>query len=255
MNVYGKRVAVAAALAAVLLTTGCVENDTMPSFMESTPGKATITTVVTGADVSPQTLTEYGVFYSTSRDDIVAVNGVPYTNNLLSDEDFTVRDGVRRISVPANVQVGARESGTLEVDVPDLKPNTTYYFRFYTVGYDESDSLWKFALKVAEYRTVSTDATLKLLKPSAGKLSPKFSKAETKYSVTLKAKTKKATIKAASSVGGSEVQMRVGSGKWRTAKSATVSLKRGASRKVYVKVTATDRETVKKYTVKVSRKK
>jgi hypothetical protein len=246
--------ALVAAVLTLAMTTGCVENDTPPTFRESA-GTVSMSSVVTAADVSPQQLTEYGVFYSKNRDDIVAVNGVSYTSNLLSDEDFVVRDGVQRISVPTTMSISASQSGNMQVQIPGLSPNTTYYFRFYTVGYDQDDVLWKFALKVAEYTTVSTDATLKSLKPSPGKLSPKFSKSRTKYTVSVSAKTKKVTVRVAPSVSRSKVQLRVGSGKWKTTKSATASPKRGSSRTVYIRVTATNGKTVKAYSVKVKRRK
>lgn len=233
---------------------GCVESDTAPSFSQPTVGTATMRSAVTAADVSPQTLSEYGVFYSTSRDDIVAVNGVAYTNNLLDDEDFVVRDGVRRIRIPSGVQVGASQTGELEVDIPSLVPNRTYYARFYTIGLDEDGYQWKFAMQVAQFKSISKDATLKSLKPSASKLSPRFTKSKSKYGVTLKARTKKVTLRATPTVSGSKVRMKVGSGKWKTTTKVTVRPKRGKSVKVLVRVTATDRKTAKTYTVKVKRK-
>ena len=196
---------------ALSLLTGCVDSDTKPASHEAPLGAVELSAAITGADVSPQRLTEYGVFYSKSRDDMVAVNGVSHMNNLLSDEDFVMRDGVQRVSTPVDMQIAASQSGTLYQSIAGLEPNTTYYYRFYTVGYDESDSLWKFAMQVGQFTTMSTDATLKSIRLSKGKLSPSFSSAHRSYSTSVSAKTTKAVVKARANVSGSRIRMRVGS--------------------------------------------
>lgn len=245
---------VLSAVLALSLLTGCVDSDSAPTSSEDPLGAVNLSAVITAADVSPQRLTEYGVFYSTSRDDIVAVNGVAYMNNLLSDEDFVVRDGVQRVSSPTDMQIAASQSGSLDESIAGLAPNTTYYYRFYTVGYDETDLLWKFAMQVGNFTTMSKDAKLKSITISKGKLSPAFRSTRTSYSTLVSAKTTKVGVTARAKVSGSRIKMKVGAGKWKTTRSVTVKPRRGKSVNVYIKATATDKVTTKSYLVKVRRK-
>jgi hypothetical protein len=238
-----------------VVSAGCVSDDTAPTVRQSS-GIATVSSVVTSADESPQYLDEYGLFYSTIRDDIVAINGVSYTNNLLSDEDFVVRPSVRRISLPSNTRyVSASEKGTISVTTPKLSAGTTYYFRLYTIGRDSDETQWKFALKVGQFTVASSDTKLKSIKLSTGKLSPKFKNTKVSYKTTIAAKKSKVKITVAPSFVSAQVKMKAGSGKWKITKSINATPKKGKSQKVLIKVTATDGKTVKNYSVKVTRKK
>lgn len=102
---------------------------------------------------------------------------------------------------------------------------------------------------------LSSNATLKKIKPSTSKLSKKFKASTTKYNVTIKKSKGSATIKTTKAVAGQKVQMKIGSGKYATKNSVKVKLKKGKKKIVTIKVTAPDGRTSKTYKVTVKRKK
>lgn len=137
-----------------LLLVGCVEEDAPPKLYHVSSGVVRLTAAATAADESPQYLDRYGVFYSTSYDDIVAVTGQSYLSS--PDSEFVVRSSVQNVEIDAQGrQVAAKESGTLEATVSGLKPGAKYYFRFYTIGRDSDNTTWLRGFTVASYTTYS----------------------------------------------------------------------------------------------------
>ncbi len=118
----GRWVGLAVAILLVSLLTGCVESDTPPSSAEAPIGTVALSTTITAADSPSQTLTEYGLFYSTNRDDILAINGA---GSLSRVTDFVLHSGVASVTVPANMPVTANQSETLGVSLSGLPPATT----------------------------------------------------------------------------------------------------------------------------------
>jgi uncharacterized repeat protein (TIGR02543 family) len=89
---------------------------------------------------------------------------------------------------------------------------------------------------------------------SAGKLSPAFSYKKTSYKLTLGKSVASTKITVTKSYKSAKVQIKVGSGKYKTRTSATVKLKKGKSTKVYIKFTKKGMKT-KTYKITVKRKK
>jgi hypothetical protein len=106
---------------------------------------------------------------------------------------------------------------------------------------------------------LSSDASLKTLKAATGKFSPKFAKAKTKYTVSLKKKQASTKLTVGPNFkNAKKVEVKIGSGKYKTVKATTktkVKVKVGKSVKVLVKVTAQDGKTTKTYTITVKRAK
>jgi hypothetical protein len=98
----------------------------------------------------------------------------------------------------------------------------------------------------------STDTTLKKLTVSAGTLSPKFKASVTSYKLKLAAKKGTVKITPVQNHSKAKVQIKIGSAKYKTVKSATVKLTKGKSKTVTIKVTAQN-GAVKTYQVKVTR--
>ena len=101
---------------------------------------------------------------------------------------------------------------------------------------------------------VPSDALLKSLKASPGTLSPKFSKTRPNYKVTLKASSAYSKITVAPAVAGSKVQIKLGTAKWASKTSIKVSVPKGRSRVVYVRVTTHDGRNANTYLLTVSRR-
>jgi predicted amidohydrolase YtcJ len=108
-------------------------------------------------------------------------------------------------------------------------------------------------------KKLSKDAQLKSLKAKVGKMTPKFAKAKTKYTVSLTKKQAATTLTVAPNFKNAKsVQVKIGKGKYKTVKATTktkVSVKAGKSVKVLVKVTAQNGKTTKTYTITVKRAK
>jgi uncharacterized repeat protein (TIGR02543 family) len=96
--------------------------------------------------------------------------------------------------------------------------------------------------------------TLSDLKPGVGKLSPAFSFKKMNYKLTLTKKQASVKITATKSYKSAKMQMKVGSGKYRTKSSVKVKLARGKSATVCIKLTKKGMKT-KVYKVNVRRKK
>ena len=101
-------------------------------------------------------------------------------------------------------------------------------------------------------RWTSTNAKLKSIKPSTGKLNRKFAASRTAYTLPLSRKKSRVTITASPAHSKAKVEFRINK-KWKKANSQTVRLSRGSSQTVKIRVTAEDKQTVRTYTVKVTR--
>ena len=99
-----------------------------------------------------------------------------------------------------------------------------------------------------------TNKNLKKLKATKGKLNKKFKANRTKYTLKLKKNQKSTKITATKAQSVAKVQIKVGKGKWKTAKAAKVKVAKGKSKTVKIKVTS-ENKSVKTYTVKVKRAK
>jgi hypothetical protein len=96
--------------------------------------------------------------------------------------------------------------------------------------------------------------TLKSLKASKGKLSPKFKWSKASYKLKLTKKQKAAKITVAAFDKSAKVQIKVGKGKWKSVKKATVKLAKGKKTTVRIKVTAKGLKA-RTYKIAVSRAK
>jgi hypothetical protein len=203
---------------------------------------------VTAANAN-QTLTEYGLFYSTNRDNVVAVS--PSLEPSLAIEPIIIAPEVQHVRVITNTAVAPSEVGTLTVNAKHLTPGTKYYFRFYTVGHDSSTE-YPTLYYIGSFTTANP--TLKSIKTTRGKLSPTFSKTKYSYTNVIAASYGSAKITVAPTLGTSKVQMKIGTGSWSTVKSKTVAVTKGHSKTVYIRVTESSHHIVASYSVKVTRK-
>lgn len=240
----------------LFMLSGCVEYDQIktPSWNQAT-GETTFSTLVETGDYSPQTLTQYGLFYSTNRSDIVAVTGTSFTISLLDDEDFYLASSVQTATVDAgNTPIEAMQKGTLSVKIPNLKKNTTYYYRFFTVGTDPDEMVWKHALTVGSYTTPNNNAYLNAIKTKYGRLSPSFVKSRMTYTITIPAKYSSTVVTAVKNNSRQTLKTVVSGSTWSTNPSRTVRLAKGQTKTFRVNVKSSDGTTAKSYAVKVTRK-
>ena len=101
----------------------------------------------------------------------------------------------------------------------------------------------------------SSNAYLKKLTTSKGKLKPKFKKTKLKYSVKLPKNKKTVKIKAVKSHKSAKVYMKKAGSKYKKVSSLKIKLKKGKKTTVYIKVVAENGKKTKIYKVKVTRKK
>jgi uncharacterized repeat protein (TIGR02543 family) len=103
----------------------------------------------------------------------------------------------------------------------------------------------------------SNDATLKSLKFSRGKLSPKFKFTKRSYTLKLKKSQSSVRVRAAKHSSKATIRVKIGSGKYKLVKSVNqvVKIGKGKSKTLYIKVTAEDGKTVKTYKIKIKRAK
>ena len=101
----------------------------------------------------------------------------------------------------------------------------------------------------------SKDATLKKIKVSTNKLSPKFKKNKVTYKLKISKKKKSVKIIPKLSDSKATMKIKLGKGKYKSIKSIKVKLKKGKKKTVYIKVTAQNKKTTKTYKIVVSRKK
>ena len=141
-----------ACLAGVMFLSGCVTTDTPPVFKEDPRGTVSVSATVTAG--SDGFIDEYGVYYSTVFDDVVAISGSP-TMSLVPTSGPFVRPSVKSASVGTTGQaVSSGQSTGLTVQVPGLAGSTTYHFRMYTRGRNGSGTVVGYALSVGTYTTL-----------------------------------------------------------------------------------------------------
>jgi hypothetical protein len=108
--------------------------------------------------------------------------------------------------------------------------------------------------KTKTYRASNND-NLKLIKLSTGMLDKKFGKYTFYYNVNVGAKKKSITIFPKKQSKKAKLQIKVGTkGKYKVLKSIKVKLKKGQSKKIYIRVSAQDGVCKRTYVVKVMRK-
>jgi hypothetical protein len=244
---------VLAALALAL--SGCISTAKEPVHSDVSLGRVHIAQGITAANLSghEQTLDEYGVFYSASRQAVVDVSSVEATG--VSTAGTIITDpGVEQVRVVTDVFVDPSQVGTPTVDLKNLMPGKTYYYRFYTIGHDNTKNDISYNTLYAVDSFKVADPTLKSMTTNRGKVSPTFSKTRYAYTKVLSAGTGSVKITVAPTVASSKVEMKVGTGAWATAKSKTASVSRHASKSVFIKVTDSAHHIVANYTVNVSRK-
>jgi hypothetical protein len=95
---------------------------------------------------------------------------------------------------------------------------------------------------------------LKKLTISAGTLSPKFKASKISYKLKLKAKNSTVKITPVKNFSKANIQIKIGTGKYKSVKSVKVTLKKGKNKTIKIKVIAENGAT-KIYTVKVFRAK
>jgi len=100
----------------------------------------------------------------------------------------------------------------------------------------------------------SNNAYLKSLKKNTGAFSKPFAKSRYSYVLKISRTKPSVTITAAKAHAGAKLQFKVG-GKWKTVDKLKVSLKRGQTKTVTMRVVAQDGKTIKTYKVKVTRNK
>jgi len=250
-------VVLVAVLAASVALSGCIASRGPSTLSNTGFGTVQATANLTAMDFGPgktQTLEEYGIVCSTNRDDVVRVDG-----GTTGGARWVLGGGIEIPSDMKHVRylrsdiVDPSQVGTITATLKGLKPGTTYFFRFYTVGKRDDTSLRY--VNINEVITLQTsDPTLKSLTKSRGTLSPKFSKTKYTYTNTISRYTSGSRITVVPTLAGSSVQMKVGSGAFGAARSKYVKVSRGKSKVLTVRVTAPD-GIAKDYVVTVKRKK
>lgn len=124
-------------------------------------------------------------------------------------------------------------------------PTTTRSGGFTFAGWYTSAGVKVTTLKptqdiVLTAKWLSTNCNLKSLKVSAGKLSNKFSWARTSYTLKLSRNTSKVTLTPKKISSVAKTYIKVGDGSYKQITSKTLSLKRGKSSTVKIKVIAQD---------------
>jgi len=251
-----KRVAsMIAALTVVALSlvlSGCVVGGGTPLYTDTAVGTVRVSQgIVASTTVDAQRLDEYGIFYSTNRDDVayIEAEGYPYFINIAT---IVTNPDVKQIRVITGVDEAPGAVGTLTVDAKKLTPGTTYYYRFYTLGHEKDGTTWRTLFDTGSHKT--SNPTLKSLTKSAGTLSPAFAKLKYSYTDTLSAGTSSSKITVVPALSNSKVRMRIDAGAWSSVRNKVVSVSKGASKTLYIEVTAAD-GGVANYTVRVVRKK
>jgi hypothetical protein len=235
-----------------LVLSGCVVSSSGPSYTDLRLGTVRVAQSMTASTtVAPQQLDEYGLFYSTNREDVVNIDANEF-DGFDSLATIVTNPDVKQVRVITSVAIQSDESGVPTVDAKNLTPGTTYYYRFYTIGRDSTGTTWRTLFEVGSHKT--SNPTLASLKKSAGALAPAFSKMRFGYTDTLSASTSSSKITVVPALSSSHVRMRIDAGAWSNVRNKVVSVSKGHNKTLYIEVTATD-GGVAIYTVKVVRKK
>jgi len=235
---------------AVLALTGCVAGPTI------TDTSATGIRLVqpTGAFSATTTVEQYGVFYSKSRQAVVDVDASK-TADVHQAAAIVNPEGATQITTYDSNTYNTGQATTITVDVGALTQGEMYYFRAYAIGHTNPGNVqYRVLYAVAGHATSSSDAYLKKIKASKGSLKPSFSKTKYSYTDTLAKGTSSTKITVTPDKSGSTVQLMVGIGSWSTATSKTISVSKGKSKTLWVKVTASNGTSKKTYKIVVKRK-
>jgi hypothetical protein len=230
---------------------GCIVDAGAPVHYDVALGTVRVTQGTT-AGSSAQTLDEYGLFYSTDRDDVVAIDPAGSASATIPDA-IRINPDVKQVRVLLTEAVAPNAVGSHFIDAKKLTPGVTYYFRGYSIGHvDSSGVIWRTLYDV--FSRVTADPTLKSLKKSTGTLSPAFSRLTYNYKDTIKRTKKSSTITVVPNLSNSTVKMKIDAGAWTTVNHMKVSVSKGHSKTLTVRVT-TASGIVADYTVVVYRKK
>jgi Tfp pilus assembly protein PilV len=205
--------------------TGCIVGVRPPAYSDTALGVVRASQGATALDVE-QTLDEYGLFFSTDRDDVVAIDEEGRTGTVLAS--IVTNPDVKQVRVLLTHTIAASEVGTLTVDAKRLTPGATYYYRFYTIGRDGNGVVRRTLFTVGNH--VTADPTLKSLARSKGTLSPAFSKTKYAYKNTISRTTASSRITVVPTLSGAAVEMKVDAGAWGTTRSKVVSVSRVTAR-------------------------
>jgi hypothetical protein len=239
-------------VAMALALSGCITDTGTPTYGDMSLGTVRAFQPMTADTQDGQKLDEYGLFYSTNRDDVVALDQLGGNSGFDNDAVIITNPAVKQIRVLVKYTAGSGQVGTASVDAKNLTPGTTYYYRFYTIGHESGGTVWRTLFAVGSHTT--SNPTLKSLKKSAGTLFPSFSKMTMNYAVTLSKSTASTKITVVPAVSGSVVSMAVEGAAWGIARSKVVSVAKGHDKVLYIRVIAPDGMGVV-YSVKVIRKK
>jgi hypothetical protein len=234
-----------------LLVSGCTESEGPVTYTDVSLGSVRVLQPVVSSD-STQTLDEYGLFYSTDRDDVVALDSNPGYDGFDNDAVIITDPAVKQVRVLRSYVSYANQSGLLSVDAKKLTPGTTYYYRVYTIGHDVNGIVWRTLFTVGSHTT--SNPTLKSLKKSAGTLAPSFSNMKFSYTCTISKSTPSTKITVVPTLSGSSVSMSLGGTPWAAGRSKVVSVAKGHNKTLSIRVIAPDGYGVV-YAVKVVRKK
>jgi hypothetical protein len=246
------RLPVAIALAAlVLATSGCVAAVRTPRYTDLALGIAKVEQGVTAFGVS-QSLDEYGLFYSTDRNDVVNIDQGA-SAEAVSATIITNPD-VAQVRVLLTRETAPSEVGTFAVYLQKRVPGRTYYYRFYSIGRDNDGVVQHVLYAVGSH--VTSNPTLKSLKKSKGTLSPSFSKTKYYYTNTISRSTPSSRITVVPTLAGSTVEVSWSAddyATWTVQSTKLVKVARGHHKTLYIRVTAPDGIHAI-YTVTVTRK-
>jgi hypothetical protein len=233
---------------AALGLSGCIVDAGVPVAADTAVSTVRVSQGATAANVV-QTLDEYGLFYSTDRDDVVAIDQGG-SASVVGLATIVTNPDVKQVRILLTHSITASEVGTFTVNAKKLTPGTTYHYRLYSIGRDSDGTVWRFLYGVGSHTTA--DPTLKSLKKSKGTLSPAFSKTKYAYTNAISRYTSSSKITVVPTLTGSVVEMRIDAGAWGLARSKSVAVSRGHSKTLSVRVTEPG-GIVAIYTVLVSR--
>jgi len=249
-SVFGLLI-VLVAMALALLLSGCMKNEGPPTYTHTSLGGVRVFQPVV-SDNATQTLDEYGLFYSTNRDDVVGIDSNPGYDGFDNDATIITDPAVKQVRVLRSLYSSENQTGTLAVDAKSLTPGVTYYYRVYTIGHDRDGIVWRTLFTVGGY--VTPNPTLRSLKKSAGTLAPAFSKMRLTYTCTISKSTSSTKITVVPALSGSSVSMSMDGTPWAAGRSKVVSVAKGHNKTLSIRVIEPGGFGVV-YAVKVIRKK
>jgi hypothetical protein len=217
---------------------GCVTAVGTPRIVDLGVGIAIAEQGVTALDAD-QILDEYGLFYSTNRNDVVNIDEAASDGVVLAT--IVTNPDVKQVRVLLTHSIAPSEVGTFSVNFNKAVPGTTYYFRFYSIGRDDNGVVRRTLYAVGTH--VTSNPTLKSLKRSKGTLSPSFSKTKWVYTNTISRYTSGSRITVVPTLAGSTVEMAWSAEDyttWTATRTKLVNVARGHHKELFIRVTAPD---------------